>query len=90
MRAFMGMVAATLFCIAILFMVSGCATLQNLWNGDADPTSTQAALCKDAQLGLAIWSAMAEGSTPESIAYWSAYRRGVDLAIRAYCVTEVK
>lgn len=85
MRSFIGMLTATALCLAMLFMVSGCATIQNLWDGDADPASTQAALCKDAQLGLAIWSAMQEGSTPEAVAYWAAYKKGVDIAVKAYC-----
>lgn len=85
MKAFIGMLAITLLCLVCLVMVSGCATLQNAWDGDADPASTQAALCKDAMLGLAIWSAMQEGSTPEAVAYWAAYKKGVDIAVKAYC-----
>lgn len=72
--------------LVVIVALAGCATVQSLWTGTDDPATTKAALCEDAQLGLAIWSAMAEGSTLESIAYWSAYRRGVDLAIRTYCV----
>lgn len=85
MKAFWGMVSVMALCLALLFAVSGCATLQNIWDGDADPAITQAALCQDAMLGLAIWSAMQDSSTPEAVAYWQAYKVGVDLAITAYC-----
>ena len=85
MKAFVGMVGVALLCLGLLVMVNSCSTLQNIWDGDADPASTQAALCKDAQLGLAIWSAMQEGSTPEAREYWEKYKVGVDLAVKAYC-----
>lgn len=88
MRGFIGMLGVTVLCVSLLVLVTGCSTLRNIVDGDADPASTQAALCQDAQLGLAIWSAMAESSTPEAVEYWAAYKKGVDLAVKAYCVSE--
>lgn len=85
MRGFVGMLVVVVMCLGLLFVATGCSTLRNIVDGDADPASTQAALCQDAQLGLAIWSAMAESSTPEAVAYWAAYKKGVDLAVKAYC-----
>lgn len=74
---------AIMICLALT--LTGCATLESAWTNNQDPAVTKAALCQDAQLGLAIWSVMAENSTPEAQAYWAAYRRGVDMAVKTYC-----
>jgi hypothetical protein len=85
MKAFCGMVAVSVLCLSMLFSVGGCAVFRSALSDNATTADTQAALCQDAMLGLEIWSAMQEGSTPEAKAYWQAYKVGVDIAVKAYC-----
>lgn len=89
MRGFIGMLSAMIVCLALLFMVSSCSTLQNLWDGDADPAATKAALCQDAQLGITMADlALEQNPTGELAAYWQRWRVGAVTAFNFYCLAD--
>jgi hypothetical protein len=86
MRGFFGM-AAVVLCLALLVIVSGCATLHNAWDGDVRPEATRAALCRDAQLGIQIADLALEANpTGELAIYWQRWRAGAVMAFQAYCL----
>ena len=73
----------------ILACMAGCSTLSVLTSDNATQAEKQAALCDDAQLGVALADVMlGEGQTGAAAEYWQAYRSGAVLALKMYCVGE--
>jgi hypothetical protein len=72
--------------VLVLMGLHGCATA-TLPQGST-PEQVNAAFCKDAQMGLAVWTvAMAKPSqTAEEKAYWDVYIKGVRDGVTNYCM----
>jgi hypothetical protein len=72
--------------IVMLIALSGCATA-SLPSGST-PEQVNTALCRDAQMGLAVWTiAVAKpNQTSEEKAYWDEYIKGVRKGVTNYCM----
>jgi hypothetical protein len=73
--------------ICIVGGLFGCATANLPQNATLDQRN--AALCKDAQFGVTLATAMLNDTpTPEYSIYWQKYLKGASLAMQTYCLSK--
>jgi PBP1b-binding outer membrane lipoprotein LpoB len=74
--------------LILALTLSGCATLQ--LGDNATSAEKKAALCLDAQSGMAMadaaLAAIPEAGASEYVLYWNAFRAGALIGINSYCV----
>ncbi|MFA5378186.1 MAG: hypothetical protein WC455_20705 [Dehalococcoidia bacterium] len=74
--------------IMIVLLLAGCATLS--LDDNATSAEKKAALCLDAQSGLAMadaaLAAVPAVGASEYVLYWNAFRAGALIGINSYCV----
>jgi hypothetical protein len=81
----MNKIIGLLAILVLALFVSACATA-NLPD-NATPEERRAALCMDAQTGLAMAEAALAGHlSSEERAYWRSFRRGAMIGINTYCL----
>jgi uncharacterized protein YceK len=75
--------------LTLCVLLTGCSTIQTAFYDNATIEQQHAALCADAQFGIALADVMLDESTSEAaLRYWNSYRKGAVLALKTYCLPE--
>ena len=69
-----------------MLILTGCATTQ--LTSTSTEAQKKAALCQDAQMGMAIADAVVQTQTltEQESKYWTAYKVSAETAIKLYCM----